>query len=411
MLGIMRFILLIIATVGSLRLLFGCGAETSDESLRLRVIWERDPQHESTVSWLTPASVPSSKIYYDTASHAAIDDYQWQMEPESQAIAESRLFSQRALPMQHHARLLNLQPGTTYYFRVARTKGPSEEFSFRTAPEGNRVTLLFGGDSRSDRSMRRKMNELVARLMQADNEIAGLVHGGDYVADGKNWAEWSEWLTDQEELVRDGSRLLPIIPTRGNHETDKELFNQIWNRPGEGKDYFAQRYGKAGLLILNTEESLSGDQFQWMESQLQGLKDAHWIIANYHKPAYPVVKMPSAARGIWVPLFEKYLVDLVFESDGHAFKRTTPIFQEAKDELRGIIYAGEGGMGVKQRTPQTSLWYIADGGIALKAHHVLKLRIDEQNAVLETFGEDMQILDSYTLRPKLALRQQTEVKP
>lgn len=403
--GLMRFVLWITCVLTLLRLLNACGTALTSDALHVRVFWDEDPQHVATVSWITPKATEKATIYYDTISRNEAKDYQSQLKPESSLVRESRLFAQRNLPYIHHARLKNLSPATLYYFRVHGEGEISEEFSFRTAPEGDALTLLFGGDSRTDRSMRRKMNMLLGRMMAEDPSIAALVHGGDFIGDGKSWPEWSEWILDHHELVRDGARLLPIVATRGNHESDKELYNQLWNAPGQGRGYYLQKYGPISLLILNTEESLSGDQETWLDATLKEQQGAQWIIANYHLPAYPVVKSPGPARGLWVPIFERHFLDLAFESDGHAFKRTAPIYAEAVDSERGIIYAGEGGLGVKQRTPDPSHWYITQGGVTAKSHHVMKLRITGGQAQLETFGEDLQLIDTIALKPKQSLRQ------
>jgi len=39
-----------------------------------------------------------------------------------------------------------------------------------------------------------------------------------------------------------------------------------------------------------------------------------WLIAQYPRPAYPAVKSPSRALQSWIPLFEKFNVDLVCEA-------------------------------------------------------------------------------------------------
>ena len=48
------------------------------------------------------------------------------------------------------------------------------------------------------------------------------------------------------------------------------------------------------------------------------------------------------------PLFDKYHIDIALESDGHCMKRTAPIRHGKKDPT-GIVYVGEGGLGVGQR--------------------------------------------------------------
>ena len=44
-------------------------------------------------------------------------------------------------------------------------------------------------------------------------------------------------------------------------------------------------------------------------------RPAHrWLAVQYHRPAFPAVKSPSGALQFWVPLFDRFNVDLVYEA-------------------------------------------------------------------------------------------------
>ena len=124
------------------------------------------------------------------------------------------------------------------------------------------------------------------------------------------------------------------------------------------------------LFRSNTEISLHGDQRLWLQRQLKSKRPLKkWLITNYHRPAYPAVKRPGGAKAAWVPLFETYQVDLAVESDGHVYKQTEPIYQDKVNREKGVIYVGEGGLGVKQREPKENRWYLKGSGMALAVHH------------------------------------------
>jgi hypothetical protein len=140
---------------------------------------------------------------------------------------------------------------------------------------------------------------------------------------------------------------------------------------------------------------VAGEQRTWLADQLRTLTETRrWVIVNYHRPAYPAVKRPGAARQQWVPLFEKYGVDLVCESDGHVLKRTVPIKVGERDP-DGVVYVGEGGLGVAQRTPDTDRWYLQPPGMATSAHHVQKLTFDGDTLSYRAYGVDGEVLDTY----------------
>jgi hypothetical protein len=125
---------------------------------------------------------------------------------------------------------------------------------------------------------------------------------------------------------------------------------------------------------------------------------------QYHKPAYPAVKHFdredfARVRQVWVPLFEKYDIDIALESDGHALKKTVPLLQN-KPNPKGIIYIGEGGMGVPQRTPDPERWYFLNGGHASSNHHVWKLTFQPQVLSVKAFGFNKDTLLSFELNRK-----------
>ena len=81
--------------------------------------------------------------------------------------------------------------------------------------------MISGGDS-SDRDTRVKMNRIMRGFMERDPSYRGLVHGGDYVYSGSSCTDWSEWLDDHQETITSDNRVLPIVPTFGNHENGGE---------------------------------------------------------------------------------------------------------------------------------------------------------------------------------------------
>ena len=238
----------------------------------------------------------------------------------------------------------------------------------------------------------------MARLVEADAGVLALAHGGDYVANGTRWLQWQAWLTDHELTTTDDGRLLPIIPTRGNHEGWGPMFAMIFGAPPEHDHYYKTAIGRLRLWTLNTETSISGAQKAWLVDSLRTEAEsgrAFWFVVQYHRAAFPAVKTPAAARMHWVPFFERFDVDLVFESDGHVLKRTAPIRGEQPDPS-GVVYVGEGGLGVRQRTPDRSRWYLREGGMSAAADHVQVLAVSADQLEYRAVGADGELLDRMT---------------
>ncbi len=360
----------------------------------LRVLWTEDPAHRATISWTTSAAGSTHEVYLDTVSRGGtLGAYARKVTANKVAIGGAST---------HHAVVTDLQPSTTYYFVVVSDGKASPERHFLTAPVDDRAfRLLSGGDSRTGIAERRKMNQLMARLVEQDPGIIAFVHGGDYNAAANDWEEWAGWFEDHALTFTSTGRVLPLIPTRGNHEGDGSMYNAVFNTPGgSAGNYYALRLGaNVTLLTMDTTTSIGGNQTKWLEQQLQAAQAGRWVVANYHHPAFPAVKTPSGARQFWVPLFEKYNVDIALESDGHALKRTLPIRGE-KHDATGVVYVGEGGLGVPQRAPSTSHWYLKAPGMAKSAHHVQLLSFSPEKLVYQAKGMTGTLEDSYTFQPK-----------
>ncbi len=359
----------------------------------LRIIWTEDPAHRATISWSTASAGSTHEVYLDTWSRGGVlSAYARKVTAKNVSVGSAAA---------HHAVVTGLQPGTTYWFVVVSDGKASPERHFITAPEDDRAfRLLSGGDSRSGITERRKMNQLMAKLLEQDPGIIAFVHGGDYNASEDVWSEWDGWLTDHALTFTSAGRVLPIIPTRGNHEGAGAMFNTVFNTPGStaGTYYTVKLGANVSLITLDTNISMGGTQAQWLEQQLKAAQAGRWIVPNYHKPAFPAVKTPSGARQFWVPLFEKYNVDVALESDGHALKRTLPIRGEKHDPT-GVVYVGEGGLGVPQRTP-SSQWYLQAPGMAKSAHHVQLLSFSPTKLVYEARGMAGNTEDTYTFQPR-----------
>ena len=346
-----------------------------------RVIWTTDPDQKAVISWSSDIKGQKSAVKYGLAPD--------KLSKVQRADLDGRFDDSEDDPVYyHHVQLEGLEPGTWYWFQVITDNQVSSVWKFLTAPKNGEsdYRLIFGGDSRSDQNQRELMNRVMAKAVQKHPDILALVFGGDFIESGDNFDQWYWWLTDFTK-TRVNDRILPIVPIRGNHEGNDVLFDQVWNWPGADGNYFTTEIGSVAIVNLNTNISHYGDQRNWLESELKRLSQTHPIIfANYHRPAFPAVKSPGSARKAWVPLFEDYQLDLVFESDGHVYKKTAPIYREKIDEERGIVYVGEGGLGVRMRTPKDH-WYFGGSGFASSDYHFQMVTIEKDGFVYEAIDD------------------------
>lgn len=370
-----------------------------------RVIWTKDPSSKAGVSWSTREAGTQHTVYFDTKSHQGkLDDYGQRIKAyKSGAYHRGKRDRDGGVEesFYHHARLERLKPSTRYYFVIQSDDQVSREFYFITAPADDRqFSFISSGDSRSDHTMRCRMNLMLRHLIEKNKGLLAFAHGGDYVFSGKRWGHWTKWLSHNELCVADDGRILPIIPTRGNHDYG-ENFNEIFDWPGGKDNYYTTRLGKTlSLITLNTEISSSGEQYTWLKKTLPiEREDNRWLISQYHRPLYPAVKKPATAKRFWVPLFEKYNLDFALESDGHALKRTLPIRGEKHDQT-GVVYLGEGGLGVPQRQARAERWFFKKPGFATSSHHLILLDVSNEQIRSRFLSPELKVVDDYSFTPR-----------
>jgi len=377
--------------------------EPSSQPIHVRVQFESKPQNEAVVSWTTTAEGEDHRLFVDAAHLEQSKNI-----PSTHSQAYTLRDDEKAAGMDawtHNVFLGDLKPATVYNIVAVSDGKASDPYYFVTAPDNDEyVQLVMVGDSRDpspgrthEDNDRRKVNAKMAELMEKNPRIIAMAHGADYT----NRAFWSQlywWLKDHAETTTtaDG-RLLPILPSRGNHDTDVG-FEEVFWWPDRENNYYHTTHlnSEAALITLNTTISRGGDQRNWLEEQLKELRpQKRWIMTMYHHPAYPSVRGyggGSAQRGSWVPLFEKYQIDASFESHDHALKRTYPIYDGKVNEERGIVYFGDGGAGVPQRNPDIDRWYIAHVG---RHHHVHLATFKDDRLHVIAYNIDDEVVDEF----------------
>ena len=371
-----------------------------------RVIWTGNASKEARISWSTAEKTKKNIVHYGTVDKKRnIKNYplhkncqvngQYTLDPSEESLSAAYY---------HHADLEKLKADTQYYFVLESDGERSPRFYFKTAPKkGTKFSLIVGGDSRSGHKARCRMNLFMAQQVKRFPEHLALIHGGDYVVHGNKYAQWRLWLSHHELTTNKDGRVLPIIPAKGNHDAGV-LYHEAFNIPVVGKKEMAKQPGSChvvtlgkdvAIVTLNTNRS-AAHQVEWLEEQLKRLRPkTKWLLTQYHRPFYPAVKGPGAHGKVFVPLFEKYDVDLACESDGHCIKRTVPI-RDDKEDPTGVTYIGEGGLGVGQYHPKVDRWYLAKGAVS-RGHHTMSLKFRSKKLQITVNRLEGEIFDTHTL--------------
>ena len=386
-----------------------------------RVIWAGDASREATISWTTAQPGKKHVVYYGTESGGKQGKLALRQECQSNGVytikqpqlpkpkegetaeqaAKKNPPKKIAPAYYHHAGIKNLKPNTRYYFVMESDGQRSREFYFRTAPrEGTDFTLIHGGDSRSGHANRCRMNLLIAQQATSDPKVLAFAHGGDYIVSGVEWEQWRLWLSQHELTTLEDGRVLPIIPAKGNHDGGKIYF-EVFGLSERTERWYTTTLGKdVALVTLDTNSPGGGPQAEWLEAELKRLRPAvRWLLVQYHRPLYPAVKAPTKHAPIFCPLFDRYNIDIALEADGHCMKRTVPI-RDGKKDPTGIVYVGEGGLGVGQRKTKEDRWYLQDGGKAGGAHHVIRIDFTPDDMRVRFVLMDGSAWDDHTIQSR-----------
>ena len=139
-------------------------------------------------------------------------------------------------------------------------------------------------------------------------------------------------------VLEQGTSLLPVL---GNHDIqDGHAAGQVAALAMPGRWYVTDM-GPVLLIALDSNLVEDPEQLLWLEATLAGA-EAPWVIVAMHHPAYSAGYHGSdeEIQKTWVPMFERYDVDLVLSGHDHDYQRTTPI--------AGVTYIVSGG-GAKTR--------------------------------------------------------------
>ena len=405
--------------VGLLFVLFLCSLTVSNgwaeeaelkgtQPAHFRVVWTEDPSERATISWSTVKPAGKHFIRYRVKDSS---DKQATLAAEM-----GKYIGGNNELCFYHAKMKKLQPQTAYEFQIFSDDHKSKLFYFTTAPDDDRPLSIFsGGDSRTDRKERRRVNKMLAKMVEDSyankdpaDDLVALAHGGDYIISGTNLEQWNDWMSANELTIGPDGRMLPIIPARGNHDGGK-IYNDLFGLDAKDQNYFGINLGsKTRLVTLNTEISTAGDQKKWLENELKTSRPRNrWLVVQYHRPAYPAVKAPSSALQSWVPAFERYNVDLVCENDGHTIKRTVPIRGNVKDST-GVVYIGEGSLGVAPRRPKSDRWYLQKPGFASSGSHIFVLTFESNRLTSRCVELSGKVADEFSLRPREVIKKEKE---
>ncbi|MGP2436803.1 purple acid phosphatase family protein [Streptomyces sp. JW3] len=351
-----------------------------------------DPRTEMTVSWQVPVAVkkPFIRIGAHPWDLSRKIDVEVRTLYTPAGVGASGDYTQYYL----HAKLTHLKPGRTYYYGVGHAGfDPAEAHlagtlgTFTTAPaKAEPFTFTAFGDQGV--SYHGLANDaLILAQNPAFHLHAGDIAYGDPAGQGKatdagfDSRVWDQFLYQTESVAKQ----VPWMVAYGNHDMEAWYSpngyggeNARWELPGNGPDQdnlpgvYSFVHGNTAVISLDANDISfeipanlgisGGTQTTWLERKLKSYradKDIDFVVVFFHHCAYCTSTAHASEGGVrdeWVPLFEKYTVDLVINGHNHVYERTDvikngevvkklPIGGTAYPETEGVVYVTAGAAG------------------------------------------------------------------
>ena len=269
----------------------------------------------------------------------------------------------------YHAAVDGLLPDTEYIYAAVHDGATPEMGTVRTAPAG-RVPLRFSsfGDQSTPvlngRIAEKYANDSYGSLAAGDitaavesfNPLFHLVNGDLCYANvaSDRVRTWSDWFANNSRSARHR----PWMPAAGNHENESgngpvgySAYQTFFALPDSGSDpevrglWYAFTAGSVRVISLNNDDVCiqdggdsyvrgysGGRQKRWLETELAAARADRridWIVVCMHQTAISTGQRTNGAdlgiRTEWLPLFDRYGVDLVVCGHEHHYERAHAI--------------------------------------------------------------------------------------
>ncbi|MGH3524954.1 MAG: fibronectin type III domain-containing protein, partial [Mycobacterium sp.] len=328
----------------------------------LHLQFGKDAATEVVVSWHTTDAVSNPRVMVGTSTSGfgRVVQAQTRTYRDAKSKTEVRV---------NHALLSNLTPDTDYVYAAVHDGTTAELGTVRTAPSGrNPLRFTSFGDQATPTLGRLSGTSYVSdnlgspaagdttaaierigplfNLVNGDLCYANLAH--DRV---RTWSDWFESNTLS-------ARYRPWMPAAGNHENELGngpvgygAYQTYFALPDSGSDaevrglWYSFTAGSVRVISLNNDDVCfqdggnfyvhgysGGAQKRWLETELADARadpEVDWVVVCMHQTAISTCDRTNGAdlgiRQEWLPLFDRYTVDLVVCGHEHHYERSHPV--------------------------------------------------------------------------------------
>jgi hypothetical protein len=323
------------------------------------------------VSWQTTDAVDNPRVMLGTptSGFGRVVQAQTRTYRDAKSKTEIRV---------NHALLGNLTPDTDYVYAAVHDGTTPELGTVRTAPSG-RSPLRFtsfgdqatptlgklahttyvndnlGSPAAGDITAAVERIDPLFNLFNGDLCYANLAH--DRIR------AWSDWFENNTR----SARYRPWMPAPGNHENELgngpigyAAYQTYFALPDSGSDaelhglWYSFTAGSVRVISLHNDDICfqdggnsyihgysGGAQRRWLETELADARadpEVDWVVVCMHQPAISTADHTNGAdlgvRQEWLPLFDRYQVDLVLCGHEHHYERSHPVRGTQDTETR-----------------------------------------------------------------------------
>ncbi len=203
----------------------------------------------------------------------------------------------------HHAHIIDLTPGTKYFYKCITGSLESEIFDFvtpATSESESSLTLIAMSDMQKDWNNYNKFQEIINQgiinyfvennFSELSDELDLIMIPGDLVDNGLNHNEWSEHFFGPSEPL---FSYVPIYPVLGNHENNSSYFFSYFNLPDNGTNGYEEHwwwtdFSNVRIIGLNSNWDYQlSIQLDWLQDVLEETcadSNIDFVFAQLHHP-------------------------------------------------------------------------------------------------------------------------------
>ena len=309
---------------------------SSSKPDQVMLTWSSDPSTGMDVQWRTDTTVAEGIVKYrEKGSKQEISVKASRYRMEDRVLMNDRYINRFT------AELRNLKPGTAYEYQVVPQEAWSDEYSFTTPAKDNQFAFIWFGDTHFSP----KFGALFNKVEKEHPDAAFYSIAGDLVSDGLHRDQWDDLLEYSKNIIP----RKPLMSVLGNHDSRYGLgalmFRELFSYPKNGpagippEQTYSFEYKNALFLMIDCTSPIE-IQSSWIEEQLARSK-ATWKFAMFHFPPYNWEEPYYNIQKAWVPIFDKYHVDMVMSGHLHYYMRSNPMKEGkvVKSFKDGTVYA------------------------------------------------------------------------